>query len=90
MKASTKIPIRTVAAAALTFALLGAAAHAQAMPGGPGAMPGSDGSSGGKHRKGAGQKTEQQDKKPGVDEKDYHSALDRLTNQPFDPWHDSR
>jgi hypothetical protein len=90
MKAIAKIVIEALAASALTFALLSAAAHAQAMPGGPGAMPGSDGSSGGKHRKGGGQKTEQQDKKPMVDEKDYHSAIDRLPNQPFDPWHDSR
>jgi hypothetical protein len=89
MTAPTKILMRTVSAAALTFALLSAPAHAQA-PGGPGAMPGSDGSSGGKHRKGSGQKTQQQDQKPKVDDKDYRSAIDRLPNQTFDPWHGAR
>jgi Spy/CpxP family protein refolding chaperone len=77
-------------AAALTFALLTAPAHAQGMPGGSGAMPGSDGTSGGKHRKGTGQKTQGQEKKTKVDDKGYRSAIDRLPDQKFDPWKNAR
>jgi hypothetical protein len=83
--------MKSLSAAALTFALLTAPAHAQGMPGGPGAMPGSDATSGGKHRKGTGQKTQEQEKKqPKVDDKEYRSAIDRLPDQKFDPWRNTR
>ena len=32
----------------------------------------------------------QQDQKPKVDDKDYHSALDRLPDQKYDPWRGTR
>jgi hypothetical protein len=71
-------------AATLTFALLTAPAYAQE-------TPSSDGSTGGgKHRKGTGQKTQDQQKKPTVDEKGYRAAIDRLPDQNFDPWHNTR
>jgi hypothetical protein len=82
--------MKTLLAAALTFALLTAPAFAQGMPSGPGATPGSDGTSGGKHRKGSGQKTQDQEKKTKVDDKGYRSAIERLPDQKFDPWHDTR
>ena len=82
--------MKALLAAVLTFALLTAPVHAQGMPGEPGAMPGSDGTSGGKHRKGTGQKTQDQEKKPKVDDKAYRSAIDRLPDQKFDPWANTR
>jgi hypothetical protein len=82
--------VKTLLAAALTFALLTAPTHAQGMPGGPGAMPGSDGTLGGKHRKGTGQKTQDEEKKTKVDDKEYRSAIERLPDQKFDPWHNMR
>jgi hypothetical protein len=90
MKALTKAWTKTVSAMALMLALLSAPAHAQATPGGSGAMPGADGMSGGKHRKGAEQKAGSQEQKPKVDEKDYRSAIERLPDKAFDPWHDAR
>jgi hypothetical protein len=82
--------MKALLAAALTFALLTAPAHAQGVPGGAEATPGSDGTSGGKHRKETGQKTQDQKPKPKVDDKAYRSAIDRLPDQKFDPWHDTR
>jgi hypothetical protein len=82
--------MKTILAAALTFAMLTAPAHAQGMPGGSGAIPDSDGTSGGKHRKGTGQKTPDQEKKTKVDDKGYRSAIERLPDQKFDPWHNTR
>jgi hypothetical protein len=82
--------MKALLAAGLIFAFLTAHAHAQGMPGGPGAMPGSDETSGGKHRKGTGQKTQDQEKKPKVDDKGYRSAIERLPDQKFDPWRNTR
>jgi Spy/CpxP family protein refolding chaperone len=89
MRGLTKILMTGVAVAvmALAFAVSGLPAHAQSMPGGPQAMPGPDGS--GKHNKKSGQAA-QQDQKPKVDDKDYHSALDRLPDQKYDPWRGTR
>jgi hypothetical protein len=42
------------------------------------------------HRKGTGQKTRDQEKKPKVDDKAYRSAIDRLPDQEFDPWANTR
>jgi len=56
-------------------ALLTAPSYAQDMPGGKG-----------RHR--GEQKTDEQKKKP--DDKGYSSALSRIPNQKYDPWHDMR
>ena len=83
-----------VAAALISTALLTRPAFSQDMssPQGvtaPGETPGvSQGGSGRKGRHQSEQKTAVQT--PKVDEKDYRSALDRLSNQKFDPWHDVR
>jgi hypothetical protein len=69
--------MKALLAAGLTFALLTAPVHAQGTPGG-------------KHRKGTGQKTQDQEKKPKVDDKAYRSAIDRLPDQKFDPWANTR
>ena len=82
--------MKALLAAALTFAMLIASGHAQEVPGGPGAMPDSDGTSGGKHRKGTGQKTQDPEKKAKADDKGYRAAIERLPDQRFDPWHNTR
>jgi hypothetical protein len=87
MHALMKILMTAISAAALALMVLGAPAHAQGMPGGPQSMPGPDGS--GKHGKKSGQGA-QQDQKPKVDDKDYHSALERLPDQKYDPWRGAR
>ena len=85
-----KHAMKTLLAATLTFAMLIASGHAQEVPGGPGAMPDSDGTSGGKHRKGSGQKAQAPEKSTRVDDKGYRAAIERLPDQRFDPWHNTR
>jgi hypothetical protein len=53
-------------------------------------MPSSDGVPGGKHRRGTEQKTQDQEKKTKVDDKGYRSAIDRLPDEKFDPWRNTR
>ncbi len=82
-----------VAAALISTALVTTPAVSQDMsaPQGvtaPGETPGSQGGSGRKGRHKTEQKTSVE--APKVDEKDYRSALDRLSNQKYDPWHDIR
>ena len=79
--------MKALLAVALTILLLSAPARAQGVAGGPDAS-GSKGMSGGKHRNGAGTKTQEQ--KPKADDKDYRSAIGRLPDQKFDPWKDVR
>jgi len=63
------------------IALLSAPSYAQE-------ISGAQQTPGGKKHRGGGQKTEQQTKKP--DDRAYNSALSRIPNQKYDPWHDLR
>jgi hypothetical protein len=81
-----------VAAALISMALV-TPSFSQDVSGAQGAAATGEtpGSQGGSSRKGR-HKTEQKTsiQAPKVDEKDYRSALDRLSNQKYDPWHDIR
>ena len=82
-----------VAAALISAALVTTPSFSQDVSGPQGVTAAGDtaGSQGGSGRKGR-HKTEQKTsvQAPKADEKDYRSALDRLSNQKFDPWHDVR
>ena len=80
--------MKSILAAMLAFILLNETARAQDAAGGAGTTPTSKGTSGGKHRGGAGAKT--QEEKPKADDKDYHAAIGRLPDQKFDPWRNTR
>jgi hypothetical protein len=65
-------------------------ARAQDVSGAPAASApgGAAGGSRGKGHRGSGQNTVAQ--KPKVDDKEYRSALDRMSDQKYDPWRDLR
>jgi hypothetical protein len=86
--------MKTMVAVAVTaMVLLTTPSHSQETSGAqgasaPGGTPGSPGGSRGKGHRGSEQKTTAQ--KPKVDEKAYQSALDRMSDKKYDPWHDLR
>lgn len=82
-----------VAAAVTAMVLLTTPSRSQEVSGSqgasaPGGMSGAQGGARGKGRHGSEQKTSAE--KPKVDEKAYRSALDRMSDQKYDPWHDLR
>jgi hypothetical protein len=87
--------MRAMAAVLVMAMLLGTTpSRAQDASGAPaasapgGASGGAPGGSRGKGHRGSDKNTAAQ--KPKVDDKDYRSALDRMSDQKYDPWHDLR
>jgi hypothetical protein len=84
----------TLAAALAAIGLLTTPSHSQDVPGSQGVtapggeVAGPQESSKRKGRRGTEQKTAAP--APKADDKAYRSALDRMSNQKYDPWHDLR